>query len=66
MENGIKYKIVLSKVDHVRQTSSFFDKIRDFFKKCSAVDLIRLDLSKTFEAVLMEIIILAGEDRNWN
>lgn len=36
---------------------NFFDKIRDFFKKGNAVDLIYLDLSKTFETVFTEIII---------
>lgn len=57
MENRIKCEMVLSKVDHVRQTSSFFGKIRDFFKKGNAVGIIHLDLSKTFETVFMEIII---------
>lgn len=57
MENGIKCEMVLSKVDRVRQTSSFFDKIRDFFKKGYAVDVIHLDLSKTFETLFVEIII---------
>lgn len=49
--------MVLSKVDHVRQASSFFYKIRNFFKKGNAVDLIHLGLSKTFETAFMKIII---------
>lgn len=57
MENGIKFGTVLSKVDHVRQTSSFFDNIRNSLKNGSAVDLMHLYLSKTFETMLMEMTI---------
>lgn len=52
-----KYEVVLAKVDNVRQTSFFSDKIRVFFKNCSIVDLINPCLSKIFETVFMEIFI---------
>lgn len=57
MENGIKFDMVLSKVSHVRQTSSFFDNIRNTLKKDSTVVLMHLYLSKTFETMFMEMII---------
>lgn len=50
MENGMRCEMVLSNIEHVRETSTFFDK--EFILKDNAVDLIHLDLNKTFETAI--------------